>query len=334
MKFSVWFKLWINTFYKLLFRGGKHKSEWQRKRERERRLKAKRSSKSKYRLEKKRIGKRRRRGAAGSDEFAAMVGLVAVTFLGLILLPIGLLDFGVKNIKTAKANKKRGTGARKTQKSEINSKSAGKYLDANRVKSSAIDISAPNAAPKHAEETEFTPDAPDEILEKTERASCEITEDAPDEILEKTERAGSKISADDYPKPAENFVSVEAANDEISAEVRIRDEKIPKSTPMNEGDKYIRRRMLIRGYEYCNTDAAKSLKVGACLEALPEPNNPYDKYAVKLTFRGEKVGYLPRGETLALIACFDLGYEVYAIITDAFSEGDRIEYEIELWIAN
>ena len=316
MKFSVWFKLWINTFYKLLFSGSsKYKSERQRKRERERRLKAKRSSKSKYRLEKKRIGKRRRRGAAGSDEFAAMVGLVAVTFLGLILLPIGLLDFGVKNIKTAKANKKRGTGARKTQKSEINSKSAGKYLDANRVKSSAIDISALNDSPKRAEETEFTPGAPDEILEKT-------------------EHAGSKISADDYPKPAENSVSVEAANDEISAEVRIRDEKIPKSTPMNDGDKYIRRRMLIKGCEYCNTDAAKSLKVGACLEALPEPNNPYDKYAVKLTFGGEKVGYLPRGETLALITCFDLGSEVYAIITDAFSEGDRIEYEIELWITN
>ena len=316
MKFSVWFKLWINTFYKLLFSGSsKYKSERQIKRERERRLKAKRSSKSKYRLEKKRIGKRRRRGAAGSDEFAAMVGLVAVTFLGLILLPIGLLDFGVKNIKTAKANKKRGTGARKTQKSEINSKSAGKYLDANRVKSSAIDISAPNAAPKHAEETEFTPDAPDEILEKT-------------------ERAGSKISADDYPKLAENSVSVEAANDEISAEVRIRDEKIPKSTPMNKGDKYIRRRMLINGCEYCNTDAVKSLRVGACLEALPEPNNPYDKYAVKLTFGGEKVGYLPRGETLALITCFDLGSEVYAIITDAFSEGDRMKYEIELWFAN
>lgn len=316
MKFSVWFKLWINTFYKLLFSGSsKYKSERQRKRERERRLKAKRSSKSKYRLEKKRIGKRRRRGAAGSDEFAAMVGLVAVTFLGLILLPIGLLDFGVKNIKTAKANKKRGTGARKTQKSEINSKSAGKYLDANRVKSSAIDISAPNAAPKHAEETEFTPDAPDEILEKTERTGCEIF-------------------ADDYPKPAENSVSVEAANDEISAEVRIRDEKILKSTPMNKGDKYIRRRMLINGCEYCNTDAVKSLRVGACLEALPEPNNPYDKYAVKLTFGGEKVGYLPRGETLALITCFDLGSEVYAIITDAFSEGDRMKYEIELWIAN
>lgn len=316
MKFSVWFKLWINTFYKLLLsRSSKYKSEGQRERERERRLEAKRSSKSKYRLEKKRSGKRRRRGAAGSDEFAAMVGLVAVTFLGLILLPIGLLDFGVKNIKTAKANKKRGTGVRKTQKSEINSKSAGKYLDANRVKSSAIDISAPNAAPKHAEETEFTPDAPDEILEKTERAGCEIF-------------------ADDYPKPAENSVSVEAANDEISAEVRIRDEKIPKSTPMNKGDKYIRRRMLIKGCEYCNTDAVKSLRVGACLEALPESNNPYDKYAVKLTFGGEKVGYLPRGETLALITCFDLGSEVYAIITDAFSEGDRMEYEIELWIAN
>lgn len=72
----------------------------------------------------------------------------------------------------------------------------------------------------------------------------------------------------------------------------------------------------LAGYRYA--DAAEVwplLRVGDRLELSREPDNPHDANAVRVEWRGRKLGYVPRRENAALAWGLDRGEQLRARIT-------------------
>jgi hypothetical protein len=109
------------------------------------------------------------------------------------------------------------------------------------------------------------------------------------------------------------------------------DENTPKSTPKHENDQYIRKRMIIAGTSYCDQDVLEMLKVGTYLELETEPDNPYDKDAIKLTYNGHKIGYIPKQDRLAFVTCLKLNRNIYGVITAINDLEFPTKYEFETW---
>lgn len=112
------------------------------------------------------------------------------------------------------------------------------------------------------------------------------------------------------------------------------DENTPKSTPKHEKDQYIRKRMIIAGSSYCDASVLAKLQVGTYFELEAEPDNPYDKDAVKLLFEGEKIGYIAKADRLAFVTCLKLRRNIYGVITNIITENNFTKYEYETWFAN
>ena len=100
MSFSVWFKIWINSFFNLLlFSNNRRKSDAQRKREQRKRISSMYSGSNLYRTKKKRKKRRSSQEVENDRLISAMLGFLGAS-LGILLLPIGLLDWGMKNAKS------------------------------------------------------------------------------------------------------------------------------------------------------------------------------------------------------------------------------------------
>lgn len=75
-------------------------------------------------------------------------------------------------------------------------------------------------------------------------------------------------------------------------------------------------RMLVQssplaGAQYYETDALwNEMKVGDVLKLVREPDNIHDAAAVRVEWRGRKLGYLPRAENRAVAAEMDNGGRV------------------------
>lgn len=54
----------------------------------------------------------------------------------------------------------------------------------------------------------------------------------------------------------------------------------------------------------------KKLEIGQSLELIAEPNNRYDENAVIVSFKGKKLGYLPRSQNQAVSAILRAGHDV------------------------
>lgn len=64
----------------------------------------------------------------------------------------------------------------------------------------------------------------------------------------------------------------------------------------------------LAGAQYYEADAAwNEMKVGDALTLVREPDNPHDANAVRVEWRGRKLGYLPRAENRAVAAELDGG---------------------------
>ena len=109
------------------------------------------------------------------------------------------------------------------------------------------------------------------------------------------------------------------------------DENTPKSTPKNEKDRYIRKRMLIAGSHYCDQDVLDTLQIGSHIDLEAEPDNPYDKDAVKLLFNGQKIGYIAKKDHMAFVTCLKLKRKMYGVITAIIEEDGQTKYEYETW---
>lgn len=110
------------------------------------------------------------------------------------------------------------------------------------------------------------------------------------------------------------------------------DEDAPKSKPINEADRYIRR-LVLAGTDLCDRAAANSLSVGTYIQLAAEPENPKDKNVVALFCQGSKIGYIAQKDALPFAACLKLQREVYGVITDIREEAGKKEIEYETWFS-
>lgn len=303
MSFGVWFRKWIRSFFKLLTSSSKkYKSGAQRKKERERRLKAKYSSANRYRIEKKR--RRRRSGHSAQDKrlIGALFKFVS-TSLGILLLPFRLLGRRRKSAQTRKSFR-------------VSASSKG---------------SAHHSATKAGHDSSRQSDASAKARKSKSRQFNTIVKTSTTPLVEPEKHNASthipyEVSMFDEPKVIPTVEEVESPEE--------LDENAPKSIPKNEKDQYIRKRMIIAGSYYCDQAVLATIEVGAHIELETEPDNPYDKDAVKLLFNGEKIGYVAKQDRLLFATCLKLKRKLYGVITDIINEEGRTKYEYEAWLDN
>lgn len=113
---------------------------------------------------------------------------------------------------------------------------------------------------------------------------------------------------------------------------KVPDEDAPKSKPLYEADRYIRR-LVLAGTDLCDRAAANSLSVGTYIQLAAEPENPKDKNVVALFCQGSKIGYIAQKDALPFVACLKLQREVYGVITDIREEAGKKEIEYETWFS-
>jgi hypothetical protein len=86
------------------------------------------------------------------------------------------------------------------------------------------------------------------------------------------------------------------------------DENTPKSTPKNEKDQFIRKRMIIAGSSYCDKAVLDKLKVGTYFELEAEPDNEYDKEAIRVELKPiGTIGYVANSVKTVIGDCYSAG---------------------------
>ena len=308
MSFTVWFRLWVRSFIKFLMVGvDKRKSDAQRKKEHERRMKAKHSRAWRFQSKKRRARPRSSLHVWFEKAMLAMIDFAALS-LGILFLPLGLFDWGHKSIKAKKASEQSASQESATQKS------------APKKNATHTQISKPMSASHKTSSTE---------VKREEKNPIPTTAPAPKvkpSVEVKTASTSTTVSKVATLEDVQNIPAV--VKKETSVELN---ENIPKSTPKNERDQYIRKRMIIAGSSYCDKDVLNTLAIGTCFDVALEPDNPHDKEAVKLTYNGQKIGYIPKADKPAFVTCLKLGRKVYGVITNINTEVFPTQYEFETW---
>lgn len=96
-------------------------------------------------------------------------------------------------------------------------------------------------------------------------------------------------------------------------------------------------RMLVQssplaGFRYHEAKALFSdIRLGDRLELVREPDNPYDANAVRVEWRGKKLGYVPRRQNAALAWAMDRGESVSARVSrlrEHRNPQERIQFEV------
>src|SRR5690606_23636533 len=60
-------------------------------------------------------------------------------------------------------------------------------------------------------------------------------------------------------------------------------------------------RFHVAGFRYyAGTTLIHTIRPGDRLTLVPEPANPHDRLAIRIEYRGIKIGYVPRGENAAI----------------------------------
>ena len=73
------------------------------------------------------------------------------------------------------------------------------------------------------------------------------------------------------------------------------------------------------------------MKVGDMLELVREPDNPHDRKAIRVDWRGNKLGYVPRAQNRAVAAALDQGERLVARISRLSDDPNpwrRVEFEV------
>jgi hypothetical protein len=88
----------------------------------------------------------------------------------------------------------------------------------------------------------------------------------------------------------------------------------------------------LAGFRYGEAGLVWSeLRLGDRLDLVREPENPHDRNAVRVEWRGRKLGYVPRAENEALAWAMDRGETVTAQISRLQAHRNprlRIEFEV------
>ena len=93
----------------------------------------------------------------------------------------------------------------------------------------------------------------------------------------------------------------------------------------------------LAGFQYYEGRALwEMLRVGDRLTLVREPHNPHDPNAVRVEWRGEMLGYVPRRENSDVARQIDRGAPVKARVvrlTEARNPWQRIEFEVYVELA-
>ena len=88
----------------------------------------------------------------------------------------------------------------------------------------------------------------------------------------------------------------------------------------------------LAGYRhYAGGEVLRDLKPGDRLELVREPANPYDANAVRVEWRGVKLGYVPRRDNAAVARQMDRGVALAARLAGARQNRNRsvrLEFEV------
>ncbi|MBI2315664.1 MAG: HIRAN domain-containing protein [Betaproteobacteria bacterium] len=88
----------------------------------------------------------------------------------------------------------------------------------------------------------------------------------------------------------------------------------------------------LAGFRYHEAKAAfAELRPGDRLDLVREPSNPHDPNAVRVEWRGRKLGYVPRRENAALAWAMDRGEPVAARVSrlrEHPNPRERIRFEV------
>lgn len=91
----------------------------------------------------------------------------------------------------------------------------------------------------------------------------------------------------------------------------------------------------IAGFQYHQGEVIwTDLYQSAALQLTREPENKYDARAVRVDFKGQKLGYIPRVDSAAVSQLLDRGEQVQAYIVDLKMSDDpwkREEVEVR-WV--
>ena len=82
---------------------------------------------------------------------------------------------------------------------------------------------------------------------------------------------------------------------------------------------------------YDGAELWRDLKAGDRLELVREPENPYDSGAIRVEWRGRKLGYVPRRDNAAVARQLDRGTPLEARIAalrENRNRSVRIEFEV------
>ena len=83
----------------------------------------------------------------------------------------------------------------------------------------------------------------------------------------------------------------------------------------------------IAGLQYYEVlEVWKELEIGNTLDLTPEPDNRYDKHAIIVSYKGKKLGYLPRSQNRDVSKILQAGYDAYeARIQSLYSQNPMYE---------
>ncbi|MBI1965706.1 MAG: HIRAN domain-containing protein [Betaproteobacteria bacterium] len=88
---------------------------------------------------------------------------------------------------------------------------------------------------------------------------------------------------------------------------------------------------------YDGPEVWQEMKVGDRLELTRESDNPYDAGAIRVAWRGRKLGYVPRRDNAAVARQMDRGAALEARITglkESRNRRVRIEFEVVVPLAS
>ena len=82
---------------------------------------------------------------------------------------------------------------------------------------------------------------------------------------------------------------------------------------------------------YAASEMWQEMHIGDALELIREPDNRHDRNAIRVEWRGHKLGYVPRAENRAVAAAIDQGDKLVARIsrlTEHPNPWRRVEFEV------
>ena len=260
---------------------------------------------------------------------ACILALTMACFLNVFAAPVDVAKAATKAHKIKKARKARASGGTTTRNRSNSSRSTSSAYKATPSSSSVHSKQSTSSTNKstyssYSSASERTPST------KTIKKETPVKSSAPFVCVPAVEKKDPPKQEHISYKPIRLFEPVEPKVI-LSKEPVEPDENTPKSIPKNENDQYIRKRMIIAGSYYCDVNVLSELKIGTYFDLEAEPDNPNDKDAVKLTYNGQKIGYIAKQDRLAFVTCLKLRRNIYGVITNIIQESGRTKYEFETW---